>query len=221
MRDPKHERANNKFFIEIVVFSVVTLSLITGVNSYANTPKEIWEPQVPVMFVDEPTDVMLPDPPEQHISDELKAQIDREAQREWESDYPEVPAEPVEESWDPYYELADGYSGYEAEEGGYDPSNGDYVSNFKGWGTGYDGTYSYSWYSQNVLPGGGLYALNGNGRHVGDNDFIYDGDGYIAVAMDGVEQGTVISTPWGEAKVYDSVGESDEYTGHVDVYTNY
>lgn len=102
--------------------------------------------------------------------------------------------------------------------GGYD---GDWASNFRSSGGGSDGTYSYTWYSQNVLSGGGLTELNNNGRHVDDRDFVCDGDGYIAVAMDGVEKGTVVSTPWGEAKVYDSVSDSNEYTGHIDVYTNY
>jgi hypothetical protein len=101
--------------------------------------------------------------------------------------------------------------------GGYD----DWASNFRYSGGGSDGTYSYTWYSQDVLSGGGLTELNNNGRHVDDRDFVCDGDGYIAVAMDGVEKGTVVSTPWGEGKVYDSVSDSDEYTGHIDVYTNY
>ena len=97
---------------------------------------------------------------------------------------------------------------------------GDYVSDFKAWGGGSDGTYTYTWYSQRVLPGDGLDALNGNGRHVEEDGFVHDGDGYIAVALDGVDEGSVISTPWGEAKVYDRVHEG-EYTGHVDVYTDY
>ena len=122
----------------------------------------------------------------------------------------EAIAEPVEDYWYPDYGVSDG--------GGYD---GDWASNLKFSGGGEYGGYSFGWYSQNVMPGGGLDELNGNGRHVDDRDFVCDGDGYIAVAMDGVDRGTTIDTPWGAAKVYDSVSDSDEYTGFVDVYVNY
>jgi hypothetical protein len=54
-----------------------------------------------------------------------------------------------------------------------------------------------------------------------DTGFIVDGDGYIAVAMNGVEQGTVIDTKWGEAKVYDTKDDGAPYDGEVDVYTDF
>ena len=78
-----------------------------------------------------------------------------------------------------------------------------------------DGT-RYTWYSQNVLPGGGLNELNANGRHV-EGGYVMDGDGYIAVASSDYEKGTVIDTPFGAAKVYDTGCAS----GTVDVYTNF
>ena len=76
---------------------------------------------------------------------------------------------------------------------------------------------TYTWYSQNVLPGGGLTELNNNGRHVGEGGYIYDGDGYIAVASSDYEIGTVVETPFGTAKVYDSGCAS----GVIDVYTDF
>lgn len=99
----------------------------------------------------------------------------------------------------------------------------DYGNPFKSQGVAEDGRYSYGWYSQNVLPGGGLDELNANGRHVDDSTgYVVDGDGYIAVAMDGVDKGTIVETPWGEAKVYDRVeGDDAPYTGFVDVYTDF
>ena len=99
----------------------------------------------------------------------------------------------------------------------------DYGNPFKSDGVAEDGRYSYGWYSQNVLPGGGLNELNANGRHVDDSTgYVVDGDGYIAVAMDGVDKGTIVETPWGEAKVYDRVeGDDAPYTGFVDVYTDF
>lgn len=79
---------------------------------------------------------------------------------------------------------------------------------------GEDGT-RYTWYSQNVLPGGGLTELNSNGRTVDGNGYVVDADGYIAVASGEHEKGTVLETPFGEAKVYDYC----ETPGTVDVYT--
>ena len=41
--------------------------------------------------------------------------------------------------------------------------------------------YTFSWYSQRVLPGGGL---NIPGRHVDSRGFVCDGDGYIVKSYD-------------------------------------
>lgn len=81
---------------------------------------------------------------------------------------------------------------------------------------GSDGT-RYTWYSQNVLPGGGLTELNNNGRHVNEKGYVCDGDGYIAVASSDHPKGTIIETPFGTAKVYDTGCAS----GTIDVYTDF
>jgi hypothetical protein len=80
-----------------------------------------------------------------------------------------------------------------------------------------DGDRTYTWYSENVLPGYGLTELNENGRHAGEDGLIRDGEGYIAVASSDHPLGTVLSTPFGFAKVYDTGCPS----GNIDVYTNY
>lgn len=98
----------------------------------------------------------------------------------------------------------------------YDLSDGISASEFQFLGVVEDDGVRYTWYSQNVLPGGGLTELNANGRHV-EGGYVVDGDGYIAVASSDYEKGTVIETPFGTAKVYDSGCES----GVVDVYTNF
>lgn len=87
---------------------------------------------------------------------------------------------------------------------------------FKQMGVVYDNNYKYTWYSQNTLPGGGL---NIPGRHVNSENFVCDENGYIVVAADPstLEHGTVIETPFGTAKVYDTGCAP----GTVDVYTNY
>ena len=76
--------------------------------------------------------------------------------------------------------------------------------------------YSYTYYSENVLPGGGL---NIPGRHVGDEGYVRDGDGNLCVASSDLPQGTVVSVPFGSgtAVVYDSGCSS----GVLDVYVSW
>lgn len=68
-----------------------------------------------------------------------------------------------------------------------------------------------TWYSQRVLPGGGL---NIPGRHVREDGVICDRDGYVCVAASDLRYGTVVETSRGTAKVYDSgcaAGTTDVY----------
>lgn len=117
-------------------------------------------------------------------------------------------ATPDEESYIPEEDTAaDDYAGYCAPES-YDSSD------FRTMGVVYDGGTRYTWYSQNVLPGGGLDI---SGRHVDGNGYVRDGDGYIVVASSDHERGTVLETPFGTAVVYDTGCPS----GTVDVYTNF
>ncbi len=71
-----------------------------------------------------------------------------------------------------------------------------------------------TWYSQKVLPGGGL---NIPGRHVASDGTIRDADGYICVASSDLAKGTIVETSLGTGKVYDSGCSS----GTVDIYTNW
>ena len=80
-------------------------------------------------------------------------------------------------------------------------------------GVVYDGGFRYTWYSERVLPGGGL---NIQGRW-SDGNFVRDGDGYICVASEDFAKGTVLETPWGMAKVYDRGCAH----GTIDVYTSW
>lgn len=71
-----------------------------------------------------------------------------------------------------------------------------------------------TYYSQKVLPGGGL---NIPGRHVVADGTIRDADGYIVIASDILPKGSITETSLGTGKVYDTgVGHSG-----VDIYTNW
>lgn len=96
-------------------------------------------------------------------------------------------------------------------------AEGTYPGNFKRNGEIYSGGLRYTWYSERVLPGGGLHSLNSNGRHTDENGFVCDGDGYIALASNDYPKGYVIETPFGTGKVYDCGCPS----GTVDVYVNW
>ena len=73
--------------------------------------------------------------------------------------------------------------------------------------------YKFTYYSQKVLPGGGLRIP---GRHVNADGFVADGDGYIVLA-NSAPKGTVINTPFGApGKVYDRGTQGN----HFDVYTS-
>ena len=99
---------------------------------------------------------------------------------------------------------SDAYSALEATETG----------NLRFNGVESDGVYRYTWYSQRVLPGGGLSIP---GRHVDGNGYVVDGDGRICVASSDLPYGTELDTPYGKAVVYDSGCAS----GTIDVYCNW
>ena len=96
-------------------------------------------------------------------------------------------------------------------------SSGSYSHWFKSKGVVYSNGVRYTWYSQRTLPGGGLTALNNNGRTVNSDGFVTDGDGYLACASSDYSIGTILETPFGTAKVYDSGCAS----GTVDMYTDW
>lgn len=89
------------------------------------------------------------------------------------------------------------------------------ASQFKSRGVIYWGDWKWTWYSQKVLPGGGLKIP---GRHVDENNYICDENNYICLASSTLPKGTVIDTPFGKkGKIYDC-----GCAAHIiDVYTNF
>lgn len=78
-------------------------------------------------------------------------------------------------------------------------------------GVVYSGGFKFTYYSQSVLPGGGLRIP---GRHVNAAGYVSDGDGYIVLAGS-APIGTVYDTPFGfKGKIYDR----GTYGNHLDVY---
>lgn len=90
----------------------------------------------------------------------------------------------------------------------------------KSGGVCYNNPYGYkeTWYSQKVLPGGGLKIP---GRHVDDRGLVCDADGYICVAINVSDTqfpyGSIMETSLGLAKVYDHGCA----LGVIDVYVNW
>lgn len=81
-------------------------------------------------------------------------------------------------------------------------------------GVNYFNGHKETWYSQKVLPGGGL---NIPGRHVAVDGTIRDKDNYICVASSDYPKGTIVETSLGTGKVYDTGCAS----GTIDIYTNW
>ena len=75
------------------------------------------------------------------------------------------------------------------------------VSEFKKLGKVKYGNFYYTWYSEKVLPGGGLKIP---GRHHNNLGFVADINGFIVGASDSLPRHTVVDTPVGlKAKIYD------------------
>ena len=123
----------------------------------------------------------------------------------------------TESQGEPIWEEETYDMGYLPETCEAEPQNGSGTPDLQTLGVVEDGWRTYTWYSENILPGDGLYELNANGRWTDPDGFVRDGEGYIAVASPwGVDPiGTVIDTPWGMARVYDvcESGRYDVYTG--------
>ena len=81
-------------------------------------------------------------------------------------------------------------------------------------GVNYFNGHKETWYSQRVLPGGGL---NIPGRHVASDGTIRDENDYICVASSDYPKGTIVETSLGTGKVYDCGCAS----GIIDIYTDW
>lgn len=75
--------------------------------------------------------------------------------------------------------------------------------------------WKFTYYSENVLPGGGLEIP---GRH-SDGTFVRDENGFLCVACNDIPQGELVDTPFGLAIVYDLVGEGGD--GVIDIYVSF
>lgn len=92
------------------------------------------------------------------------------------------------------------------------------ASEFESLGEIYDGDFCYKWYSQQVLPGDGLFIP---GRYVDDEGYVRDEDGNLCVASNRYPIGTQIEVPFGDgyAVVYDTYEDEDDNL--IDVYTDW
>lgn len=91
------------------------------------------------------------------------------------------------------------------------------ASHFKQAGVLNWGGSKWTWYTQRILPGEGLWIP---GRHLDENGYVCDENGYICCAADlsYIPRYTVIETPLGKlGKIYDT---GCAY-GVVDVYTDW
>ena len=83
---------------------------------------------------------------------------------------------------------------------------------FKSQGVIYQNGIRYTYYSSNVL-----YHYRTPEWNAGSDGIYRDSAGYIVVASSDHSQGSIVSTPFGAGKVYDSGCAS----GTIDIYTNF
>ena len=89
------------------------------------------------------------------------------------------------------------------------------ATEFMNMGVVYWNDWRWTWYSEKVLPGGGL---NIPGRYADSSGYICDENDYICLSASSLDKGTIISTPFGKSgKVYDTGCATDT----IDVYVNW
>ncbi len=136
---------------------------------------------------------------EEAAEDEDDWDEEEEDEEEAEDDWDEEVVEHVDSDWDISYHYDEWYSADE----------------LRFLGVIYAGDFRWTWYSQNVLPGGGLQIP---GRHVDENGYICDENDRICLASSDLEWGTIVTTPFGkEGCIYDCGCAS----GTLDVYVDF
>ena len=111
-----------------------------------------------------------------------------------------------------YFEPIIGDAEEESTEVSEDPAAAYSFDELMWMGVIYWGDYRWTYYSESVLPGGGL---NIPGRYTDEIGFVCDENGYICLASSDLSYGTIVPTPFGRMGcVYDSGCPS----GTLDVY---
>lgn len=85
---------------------------------------------------------------------------------------------------------------------------------FRTWGVIHKYGRTWTWYSQKVLPGGGLRI---RGRHLDQRGYVVDWKGRIVLASNEIRRGTVLKTPFGA----DGIVLDNGCSGVVDVYVGW
>ena len=83
---------------------------------------------------------------------------------------------------------------------------------FMNWGVIHKYGKTWTWYSQRVLPGGGLKI---RGRHLNKRGYVVDWKGRLVLASSEYKRGTVMKTPFGA----DGIVLDNGCWGSIDVYT--
>lgn len=197
-----------KRIISLIILSYMALFALIGISATKQHVKAIplQEPPklTPVITIPEP----LPEPIPESISEPIPEP----------EPAPELTTEPAPEPEEVVEELIDqlptayGYillydKPYNVET---DVKLNSYI------GVVYFNGHKETYYSQNVLPGGGLRIP---GRHVAEDGTVRDEEGYICVAADWnyLPYGATVLTSLGPARVYDT---GCDY-GVVDIYVNW
>ena len=201
-----------KRIISLIILSYIALFALIGIFEIKQHIEvvQLQEPPklTPVITIPEP----LPEPIPESVPEPIPESISEP------EPVPELTADPAPEPEEVVEELIDqlptayGYillydKPYNVET---DVKLNSYI------GVVYFNGHKETYYSQNVLPGGGLRIP---GRHVAEDGTVRDEEGYICVAADWnyLPYGATVLTSLGPARVYDT---GCDY-GVVDIYVNW
>lgn len=180
----------------VIIFVLISVLTVDKITSYANTS----------IILNNNIGMLT-----KIVSSDTKQQLEKQELEKETEESEEI----IEESSDEEVEYSEEYyeeDYYSEDEYYYETSVS--AEEFMIQGVVYYNGLEFTWYSENVLPGGGLDIP---GRHSNESGYICDCDGYICVASCDYEYGTVLETPFGYAKVYDVCPVS----GIVDVYVSW
>ena len=203
------------FTVTLVFISTVSCSLAfaeaapDATNSHSKV-REIMNVSDIIYYAPEPAKVELTEETSEVTPEPEPEPILEETYEYYEESYQEKPSQ--EDTYQDEFYNADLSSRGIYIAAGEQVSPSDFYTN----GLYHDDDWSYTYYPESVLPGGGLDIP---GRHVDNEGYICDENGYVCVASDDLEKGTVVSLPFGSGTgvVYDKGSGS----GNLDIYTSW
>ena len=207
------KKKEHSIFLIASFVAILAVCSLTPLIVVQATQGSVSEASLHSQYTDGTKDFLVRDYVDENAQAELAAKREEEAKKVEEEAARKAEEEAAQQvAYDESYEDNSSYS-ESYNESYYGDSSGGGVLTRSGGVNYYNGNME-TWYSQKVLPGGGLDIP---GRHVAEDGTIRDADGYIVVASDNYGYGSTVETSLGTGKVYDNGVGHDGW----DIYTDW